>query len=378
MASKQVISFLTIFSILYGIINFYIFIHGFTVLEDAIRTYYTLLFCLLATSFFIGRYLERRKLYSISKFFVWTGSLWFGAILYFFISAVLIDLVLLVNIVFKFLPDGTLFFQYVFAITVSIVILILFAGYINARNVRIKKLEIRIEGKKARPANYKIAAVSDIHLGAIIGVKRLKNIVKKINSLNPDIVLLPGDVVDEDIGPVINQNLGELLKKIRSKFGVYSVTGNHEYIGGVEEAVRYLKEHSTNVIRDGSVFIDNNFYVVGREDAAIRSFAGKERKPLKELIDKVDRSMPIILMDHQPYKLEEAVQNNIDLQLSGHTHHAQMWPLNFITKKIYEVSWGYKKKGNTHFYVSCGAGTWGPPVRIGNTPEIMDIALTIA
>ena len=98
---------------------------------------------------------------------------------------------------------------------------------------------------------------------------------------------------------------------------------------------------------------------------------------MEELVAPLDKSKPIILMDHTPFHLEEAEQNGIDFQLSGHTHHAQLWPWSYITKAVYEVSWGYKKKGNTHVYVSCGAGTWGPPIRIGNTPEILDIRLIL-
>ena len=90
----------------------------------------------------------------------------------------------------------------------------------------------------------------------------------------------------------------------------------------------------------------------------------------------VDHSMPVILMDHQPFGLHEAVENGVDLQLSGHTHHGQLWPFSFITKRVYELSWGYLKIGDTHFYVSCGVGTWGPPVRTGNSPEIMNIILS--
>lgn len=89
----------------------------------------------------------------------------------------------------------------------------------------------------------------------------------------------------------------------------------------------------------------------------------------------VDISHPVILMDHQAFRLEEAESNGIDLQLSGHTHHGQLWPFNFITKKVYELSWGYKKKGKTHYYVSSGVGTWGPPIRTGNRPEIVNIRL---
>ena len=203
----------------------------------------------------------------------------------------------------------------------------------------------------------------------------MERIVERINALEPDLVLLPGDVVDEDIGPVIRNNLGETLRKIRSKFGVVAITGNHEYIGGVEPACKYLTEHGITMLRDSSITINDSLIVVGREDLSIRGFTGKTRKPLNELMAGLDKSYPIILMDHQPFHLEEAEANGVDLQLSGHTHHGQLWPFNFITKKVYELSWGYKKRGNTHYYVSCGVGTWGPPVRTGNRPEIVNFKL---
>ena len=104
-------------------------------------------------------------------------------------------------------------------------------------------------------------------------------------------------------------------------------------------------------------------------------FSGKQRKSLDEIVKTISTNHPKILLDHTPFKLEQAEQNKIDLQLSGHTHHGQMWPANLITKMIYEVSWGYKKKGNTHYYVSCGAGTWGPPVRTGSSSEIVNIKI---
>jgi len=89
----------------------------------------------------------------------------------------------------------------------------------------------------------------------------------------------------------------------------------------------------------------------------------------------VDKDYPVILMDHQPFRLEEAVSNGADLQLSGHTHHGQLWPFNHITSAIFEVSWGYRQIGRTHVYVSSGVGTWGPPVRVGNRPEIVHLTL---
>jgi predicted MPP superfamily phosphohydrolase len=156
---------------------------------------------------------------------------------------------------------------------------------------------------------------------------------------------------------------------------VYAITGNHEYIGGVEPACKYLVEHGLVELRDNYIMIANSLYIIGREDRSIKGFTGKVRKNLVEIMKGINKNLPIILMDHQPVKLAEAAENGVDLQLSGHTHHGQLWPFSFITKKVYELSMGYKKTGDTHYYVSCGVGTWGPPIRTGNRPEIIRIDL---
>jgi uncharacterized protein len=129
------------------------------------------------------------------------------------------------------------------------------------------------------------------------------------------------------------------------------------------------------MLRDSSIKIDNAFYLIGREDKNITTFANKKRKSLGELVQQVDKSNPLILMNHQPTDLDETVKNDIDIQFSGHTHDGQLFPLNFITNLVYELGTGYLRKGQTNFYVSTGVGTWGPPVRIGNSPEIVNIKL---
>ena len=153
------------------------------------------------------------------------------------------------------------------------------------------------------------------------------------------------------------------------------MTGNHEYIGGVKASVKYLTEHGVTMLMDSVALIDSSFYLAGRIDRSGRQFDGRLRRSVADLLQGIDRAKPVILMDHQPFELDKAQAAGVDLQLSGHTHHGQLWPLNWITKKVYELSWGYKQKGNTNFYVSSGYGTWGPPVRTGNTPEIVDITL---
>ncbi|MDW7682284.1 MAG: metallophosphoesterase, partial [bacterium] len=165
------------------------------------------------------------------------------------------------------------------------------------------------------------------------------------------------------------------LSTIQSKYGVFAVTGNHEYIGGVDAATDYLQNYGVSVLRDSVVKIVDSIYLIGREDRSIRRFSGKARTSLDSLMQGVDRNYPCFLLDHQPFELSEAARNGIDLQICGHTHHGQLWPLNLITRMLYEKSWGYLKRGDTHYYISSGAGTWGPPVRIGNHPEIVEIVV---
>jgi len=376
-------TFITFFSIVftvYGLVNLYIFITGLRSVPSGYIASYVILFWFLALSYLGGRFLERAYPSFLSGALIWIGSLWLGAMVYFLMFVVAIDILRLVNLVIPFYPN--VFYEEINKIKaliaiITVVFTITLVGYLNARTPRIRKLNIDIPKKANGMKQLKIALASDIHLGTIICKSRLEKIVRKINSLNADLVLLPGDVVDEDIGSVIRQNLGETLRSIKSKYGVFAVTGNHEYIGGAEPACKYLTEHGIVELRDSYVKVADSFYIIGREDRAIKSFAGKTRKSLDEIMIGIDSGLPLILMDHQPVKLEEAEQKGIDLQLSGHTHHGQLWPFNFITKKIYELSWGYKKKGSTSYYVSCGVGTWGPPIRTGNTPEIIYIEMNL-
>ena len=253
--------------------------------------------------------------------------------------------------------------------------LILLAGHINSLMPRIRQLDLSIAKQAGTMKTVSIVAVSDVHLGTIVGRSRLDHIVDKINSLNPDLVLLPGDIVDEDLAPVVKQNLGESLRSIKAPLGIYAVTGNHEYIGGVEAACTYLTDHNIVMLRDRIIRVNGSFYIVGREDRMIGRSNGHLRKALPELMASVDKKYPVILMDHQPFGLNEAVVEGVDLQISGHTHYGQLWPLNYIVRRIYELAWGYKRIKGTHFYVSNGVGTWGPPVRVGNRPEIVNIRL---
>lgn len=375
--------FFTVALSIYSLINFYVMQRCWDLLatHPALRISCLILMLFLAASFILGRILERIQLTWFSTVLVWFGSFWLAAMTYFLIIALGIDILRLSNFFVQWFPrivtaDPAKTKEWL-AVTIAVVVITVVAlGHLNAVRPRVRTLNLSIKKTVNRAKVLNIVAVSDIHLGTIIGKSRLQKIVALINNLNPDVVLLPGDVFDEDIGPVIKENLGETLRTIRSKYGVIAITGNHEYIGGEEAACKYLSDHGITVLRDNSIKIDDICTVVGREDISARQFGGKSRKPLDELMKEVDTRLPVILLDHQPFHLEEAEKNGVDLQLSGHTHHGQLWPFNYISAKIFELSWGYKLKGNTHIYVSCGVGTWGPPVRTGNSPEVVNVRLT--
>lgn len=377
------IQFIFFFSIVISIflsLSYYVYVRGAQAFPAGTteRRWFTLFFVILSFSYIVARTMERIYPSVVSDIFTWIGSFWLAAFFYFLILLVAIDLLRLVNAVIPFLPEswGSLPFKRVLFIASSGVVgLLLLIGFINARNPRVKSIELEINKKFKGRDDLHVVFASDIHLGTLIGPRQTERIVNKINRLNPDLILLGGDIVDEDLGPVIRGNLGESLDKLNAPLGVLGITGNHEYIGGAQQAVEYLEAHGIHMIRDSILLIDGGIFIVGREDRDMPRFEGKERKPIDSLMQGIDQEKPIILLDHQPFELNEKQKAGVDLTLSGHTHHGQIWPLNYITKSIFEVSWGYKLKGNMHVYVSSGAGGWGPPVRLGNRPEIISLKL---
>lgn len=382
MKSYMFLIFFSIVLLIYGSLNYYVFIHGLNAIPAGhpYRTPYKWTFLILASAYIIGRVLERIWLSPVSDVFTWIGSFWLAAILYLFIIAILIDLVRLAHLVIPY--SGFITKDYaaakllLLAGIIGVVVIIVIAGHINALSPRIKHLDLTVHKNAGTLRNLNIVMISDIHMGTIIGPRRLSAIVNKVNALSPDLILIVGDAVDEDLAPVIRHNLGANLGNLKAPLGVYSITGNHEYIGGAEAAVAYLLKHGIKVLRDSIVLVNESFYLAGREDRDKERFSGKKRMTVEALLKDLDHNRPIILLDHQPFNLGDAEKAGVDLQLSGHTHHGQLWPANYIANAIYEVSWGYLLKGNTHFYVSSGIGSWGPPVRTGNRPEIVDIHLT--
>jgi hypothetical protein len=179
------------------------------------------------------------------------------------------------------------------------------------------------------------------------------------------------------VTPRVEEEMTSTFETLKSPLGVYFVPGNHETYSGLEGNLAFIRKCGITVLQDEAVDVGGVFWLVGRRDFSSLA-RGEKRMPLERIMAAagVDRARPVILLDHQPLRLDEARAAGVDLQFSGHTHAGQLFPLNLINKRLYEQNWGYLRKGETQYYVSCGVGTWGPPVRTGSTPEIMKITLT--
>ncbi len=372
----MIIFFITFFTV-YTLLNYYVFIKAYHLLPNnwVVKLIYIFLFVLVSYGYVLSKSLYNYLSVTVYDIWLTLGAIWFAMLVYFVLILFAIDLILLLNKIFRFLPK--FLFQYKFKLIASsavflIVSMLVFLGNLNKRDIIITTFEIDIPKMNAKSNSLNIVMASDIHLSPIDGERLLPKLVEKINSLNPDIIFFVGDIVDDKAEILEAQGIGRSFLKLKSKYGLFTINGNHEFINGINSSVRYAQKLGMTVLRDTAVLIDESFYLIGRDDTTKFRFEGEHRKSLSEIVKGLD-SFPKILLDHTPFNLSEAVNNKINLQLSGHTHHGQIWPANIIISMIYEISWGYKKKSDTHFYVTSGAGTWGPPVRTGSKSEIVEI-----
>ncbi len=366
-------SFIIFFSIvitLYALLNLYMFLRARSVVPQGWRTWFTVIFWLLASLYIVGRVIEKIIPSATTSFIIWVGSYWLGIMAYSVVMLLIIDILRLLLFLVPIIPRPRLSNEVLGVAFLIILSIAVITSRLNAIYPRIVIHELLIP-KQAAVNELTVVAVSDIHLGTLVCNDHFQRIVDKINNQNPDLILLVGDILDEDVEPVIRNNLGATLQQLKATYGVYGITGNHEYIGGVDEACRYLKSNGVVILRDTAILVDNSIVIAGREDVSSYRFNGYKRKSLSEIISFVDVNKPVIVLDHQPLSLHESIENDVDLHLSGHTHHGQLFPFNFIASAVYDVSWGFTKRKNTNIYVSCGVGTWGPPMRSGNRPEIV-------
>ena len=289
------------------------------------------------------------------------GNSWLIFFLYALIIFLALDLGRLVHLVPKdFVINSLPGTCAVFGITIG---LLTYGGFHYHHKYR-EVIEIETEKQLEKPLTIVLA--SDLHAGYHNREKELGRWVNLINAEHPDLVLFAGDIVDGSLRPVIEKDYASIFRRIEAP--VYACLGNHEYIGGKDQAEEFIGRAGITLLKDRAAEACG-IRIIGRDD-----LSNPCRAALWELF-KADGLFTIVL-DHQPYNLEAAEEAGADFQFSGHTHHGQVWPGNWLTDAMYEKAFGAYQRGNTRYYITSGLGIWGGKFRIGTRSEYIVLKLT--
>lgn len=372
--------FLTVVLTVYILVNLYLWFKGRRALSGAglSTAWYSAIFIALASTFVIGKFLEHSYTNLFTDVMNVIGGFWMGFMLYGFLAWLAADILLLLQKPFHLVSAALLpnLRLWLFAGITSATILLIIIGFFNAISPVTKRYTIEVDKNFSSGSEpLHIVAVSDIHLGSIIRKRSMRHLSEMITKEKPDLVLFLGDLLDGSIGPVLRGDLLSHLRIPESRYGIYAITGNHEFMSDLGKSIPYIESKGIRVLKDEVARLGNGVQLIGRIDRTAMHTPGSGRKPLEKLLSQADTAAPVILLDHQPYDLSALAATPVDLQLSGHTHNGQMWPLNLITEGMFELSHGYRVFGKTHVIVSSGFGIWGPRMRIGTRPEILSITL---
>ena len=291
------------------------------------------------------------------------GNTWLIVMFYLLFTFLLLDLGRLVHLIpATWLKDNAV----TSLVLTGALLTTLIAGNIHYRDKQRQEINLTTDKHLERP--LKIVMLSDMHAGFHNRRGEVSRWVDMINNEKADLILIAGDIIDGNVRPLKAQGTTEELKRLNAP--TIACLGNHEYITGIDKALDLLDQSSVLVLRDEAV-IRGDVAIVGRDDRSNFS-----RKSVENLMQGIDKNHYVILLDHQPYHLEDAERNGVDLQLSGHTHRGQIWPLNWVTRAMYECDYGQWRRGKTNYYVSSGIGIWGGKFRIGTDSEYAVIIIT--
>lgn len=320
------------------------------------------------------------------------STYWLGIMLYMLIAVALIDITRFVlkhtrfKNSFLFTSRGLVIIGTVIAVFLSCICTY---GLYNARNIEINTYDIDVAKSCGSTTDLKIALIADLHMGYSIGTREISNMVTKVNALNPDIILIAGDIFDNSFDALDNpEAICRQLRSMKSKYGTYAVYGNHDIeekllvgftFGENSEKVNskqmddFLEDCNITLLRDETLLINDEFYIVGRRDYQKPSSKDGTRLSPEKLTENLDKSKPIIFVDHEPSELQETADAGADIDLSGHTHDGQLFPANIIVGLSWENPCGMIKKDDMYSIVTSGVGVFGPYMRVGTESEICEI-----
>lgn len=319
--------------------------------------------------------LERSGWHRLASLLAWVGFGWMGWIfLFFWIALVLSALSLVLSAFSSALPAPLAAFvptlgSFQFAAVVTL--LVTLYGFIDARRIRIERVNLTSPKLSASNGKFRLALISDVHLGTLFGTEKLRHLIEQLQRLNADVVVSAGDLVDGMEHRL--RELAPVFDALRPRYGKFAVTGNHEFYAGIEHSLQFHERAGFRVLRDAGVDITDEISIAGVDDPTGRTDPD-ESKPLKALA----RGRFKILLKHQPVLRADA-EGLFDLQLSGHVHKGQIFPFNWLVRLAYPAHTGLTRLASgAWLYVSRGTGTWGPPMRIAAAPEITLIEIQAA
>ena len=373
---NQPAMFRTILTLTYLVPNIYLFIRFWQLfIRKDQRIYYILIYLLFFLIYPVSNFLNEDDTAFGAKALSSTADYLLPFFLYLFLFMLLLDLLLLINLPFRAVPREWIksrsFRRAGLPVIIFCSLAVVIAGIINFNAIRTTEYQITIPGKLSDISHLRIAFVSDFHLQESTGIHFVEKFASKIDRIKPDLMLFGGDIVDDDR---TNEKLAyfeSIFSSIKARYGLYGVLGNHEHYTGHDKG-SFFSNSGIEILRDSVVIVGNSFIVAGRNDSHIRT-----RKSIAEIAGTIPDTLPVILLDHRPSEVDLTSRFPIDVVLSGHTHNGQLFPINLITRRVYELSYGYRQKGETHFFVSSGIRLWGPPVRTTGKSEIIVIDITL-
>jgi predicted MPP superfamily phosphohydrolase len=255
------------------------------------------------------------------------------------------------------------------AVYLAVPVLIVVGGAINHGTLRVKTYRFDVPRRSSTVGTLTVVFMADLHFRALTSDRFLDDLVAKVNAQGPDLILIGGDILEGDRRDEDTGRYERAFRRMASTYGTFGVPGNHERFAR-SGGEGFLARAGIRLLQDEIVSVDRAVVLAGRRDSRSR-----DRKPVAELIASAPADLPIILMAHRPTDFDEAVRGGVAVQLSGHTHHGQLFPANLVTSRQYPLSWGHLERGGTHFIVTSGVQGWGPPVRTVGASEIIVLRL---
>ena len=372
----RIIIFISVFITLYGSLHFYAFWK--TGRAFGFHKGLALFMVFMVICPILVRVVERQGMESLARVLAYVGYTWMGFLFLFVAAAAVLDMVRWVVFIGAYTLGGpfdkwALSPKVLFLTALCVCVAGGIYGLIEARWVQTEHIVITSPKITKEVGRLRIVQISDVHLGLIMGKKRLSRILNVVRGAKPDILVSTGDLLDGQIDGI--ENLAVEFQEIKPPYGKVAVNGNHEYYVGIERARKFCKTAGFTLLSNKIFDIPGVLVIAGVDDPAANRFGVYGRLTEKQLLSKVTKDRFVMVLKHRPM-LDEASKGLFDLQLSGHTHRGQIFPFNLIIKMLYPIDAGLLNLTNGAFlYVSRGSGTWGPPMRLLAPPEVTIIDL---